>query len=80
MVLGGLAYERSLDDAAGIPVANDIPLVGGVFDQRRRTTVKSEFIILLRPIIANDQSEQRLIREGNERLQRLRNDINPFAN
>ncbi|WP_339857068.1 type II secretion system protein GspD [Pseudohongiella acticola] len=80
VVLGGLAYERSLDDAAGVPVANDIPLVGGVFDQRRRTTVKSEFIILLRPLIANDLSEQRLIREGNERLQRLRNDINPFAN
>ncbi|HDZ09338.1 pilus (MSHA type) biogenesis protein MshL [Pseudohongiella sp.] len=80
VVLGGLAYERSLDDAAGIPVANDIPLVGGVFDQRRRTTVKSEFIILLRPLIASDQSEQRIIREGNERLQRLRNEINPFAN
>ncbi len=80
VVLGGLAYERSLDDAAGVPVANDIPLVGGVFDQRRRTTVKSEFIILLRPLIANDLSEQRLLREGNERLQRLRNDINPFAN
>ncbi len=80
VVLGGLAYERSLDDAAGIPVANDIPLVGGVFDQRRRTTVKSEFIILLRPLIANDRSEQRLIRESNERLQRLRNEINPFAN
>jgi MSHA biogenesis protein MshL len=80
VVLGGLAYERTLDDAAGIPVANDIPLVGGVFDQRRRTTVKSEFIILLRPLIANDLSEQRLLREGNERLQKLRNEINPFAN
>ena len=80
VVLGGLAYERSVNDAAGIPVANDIPLIGGAFDQRRRSTVKSEFIILLRPLVANAESEQRLLRERSERLRTMRNSINPFAN
>ncbi|MAY55496.1 MAG: hypothetical protein CMQ37_06470 [Gammaproteobacteria bacterium] len=80
VVLGGLAYERSIDESAGVPGLNDIPVVGAAFDQRRRTTVKSEFIILLRPIIANPQSEQQLIRERSDRLRALGQDINPFAN
>lgn len=79
VVLGGLAYERTVDDAAGIPVAVDIPFIGGAFDQRRRTTVKSEFIILLRPIIANPQSEQNMLRERNERLRQINRELDPFA-
>lgn len=78
VILGGLAYERSIDDAAGIPVASDIPLIGGAFDQRRRSTMKSEFIILLRPVIANPQSEQRLIRDRSDRLRSLNQELNPF--
>ena len=78
IILGGLAYERSIDDAAGIPVASDIPVIGGAFDQRRRSTVKSEFIILLRPVIANTESEQRLIRERSDRLRSLNQELNPF--
>lgn len=80
VVLGGLAYERSVDDSAGIPVMNDIPVLGAAFDQRRQRTVKSEFIILLRPVIANSQSEQELLRERSERLRRLNHSINPFDN
>lgn len=79
VVLGGLAYERNIDEAAGIPLAADLPLVGAAFDQRRRTTVKSEFIILLRPVIASAQSEQQLLRERNERVRELNREINPFA-
>lgn len=78
IILGGLAYERSIDDVAGLPVASDIPLIGGAFDQRRRSTVKSEFIILLRPVIANTQSEQQLIRDRNDRLRSINQELNPF--
>lgn len=78
IILGGLAYERSIDDAAGLPVASDIPMIGGAFDQRRRSTVKSEFIILLRPVIANAQSEQRLIQDRSERLRNINQELNPF--
>lgn len=84
VVLGGLAYERSIDDAAGVPVASELPLVGGAFDQRSRRTVKSEFIILLRPVIANPETEQRILRESNERFRALQDDmqrsLDPFNN
>ncbi|ALO45158.1 secretin N-terminal domain-containing protein [Pseudohongiella spirulinae] len=78
VVLGGLAYERSVDNSAGIPGLNDVPVVGAAFDQRRRSTVKSEFIILLRPVIGGAQSEQQLLRERSDRLRDMGRDINPF--
>ena len=79
VILGGLAYERAVDNTAGIPLANDIPIVGAAFDQRRRTTVKSEFIILLRPIIATLESDQEMLQQKTTRLETLRREINPFA-
>lgn len=78
VVLGGLAYERSTDDLAGIPFANDIPVVGAAFDQRRSSTVKSEFIILLRPMIANPDNEAKFIRDSNDRFRQINQDINSF--
>ncbi len=78
VVLGGLAYERSTEDLAGIPVANDLPIVGAAFDQRRRQTVKSEFIILLRPMIANPGNEETFIRNSSERFRQINQDINSF--
>ena len=78
VVLGGLAYERSTDDLAGIPFANDIPVVGAAFDQRRRSTVKSEFIILLRPMIANPGNEAKFIRDSSDRFMQINQDINSF--
>ena len=78
VVLGGLAYERSTDDLAGIPFAHDIPVVGAAFDQRRRSTVKSEFIILLRPMIANPGNEAKFIRDSSDRFMQINQDINSF--
>ncbi len=80
VILGGLAYERTVDSAAGIPGLNDVPVLGAAFDQRRQSTVKSEFIILLRPVIATSQSEQNLLRERSERVRRISETLNPFSN
>ena len=79
VILGGLAYERSVDEVSGIPYAADLPAIGAAFDQRRRSTVKSEFIILLRPVIGNQQSEQGLLRDRNERLNEINRDLDPFT-
>jgi len=79
VVLGGLAYERNVDDAAGVPLLHDLPIFGGLFDQRRSRTVKSEFVILLRPVIANSQNEQRMLRESSDRIRGINRDIDPFS-
>ncbi len=78
VVLGGLAYEREVDEASGIPYASDLPGVGAAFDQRRRTTAKREFIILLRPVIASAQSEQQLLQERSNRVDNINRSLDPF--
>ncbi|MEX2470098.1 MAG: secretin N-terminal domain-containing protein [Pseudohongiellaceae bacterium] len=80
VVLGGLSFERNINDVAGIPGVSNIPLVGDALEQRQERTVKSEFIILLKPIIADAEGDRRVIEESNERFRELNRSIDPFAN
>ncbi len=80
VVLGGLAFERAITDTAGIPGVSDIPLVGDALEQRQSQTVKSEFIILLKPIIADELSDREEINRSNQRFRELNRAIDPFAN
>ena len=80
VVLGGLAYERSSNQAAGLPGADRIPLIGAALEQRQAETVKSEFIILLKPIIANSANDRELMNQSNERFRSINRAIDPFSN
>lgn len=80
VVLGGLAFERSISDTAGIPGVSKIPLVGDALEQRQTQTVKSEFIILLKPIIADAASDREVLGESNRRFRDINRAIDPFAN
>ncbi len=51
VVLGGLMQTKSLDTNTGTPVLGNVPLLGHLFSQQRNSTVKSELVILLRPVI-----------------------------
>lgn len=80
VVLGGLAFERNINDTAGIPGVSRIPLVGDALEQRQSQTVKSEFIILLKPIIADADSDREVIDQSNKRFRDINRAIDPFAN
>jgi MSHA biogenesis protein MshL len=80
VVLGGLAFERNINDTAGIPGVSNIPLVGDALEQRQSQTVKSEFIILLKPIIADAQGDREVLEQSNERFREINRAIDPFAN
>ena len=79
VVLGGLAFERNLNETAGIPGVSGIPVIGDALEQRQTQTVKSEFIILLKPIIANAEGDATLLNESNERFREINRAIDPFA-
>ena len=79
IVLGGLAFERNITESAGIPGINSIPIVGDVLEQQQRQSVKSEFIILLKPIIANAEGDRAVLKDSNERFRSLNRAIDPFA-
>lgn len=79
IVLGGLAFERNVTESAGIPGINGIPIVGDLLEQKQRQSVKSEFIILLKPIIANAEGDRKVLMDSNARFKSLNRAIDPFA-
>jgi MSHA biogenesis protein MshL len=80
VVLGGLAFERNISETAGIPGVSRVPLLGDALEQRQTRSVKSEFIILLKPIVASELGNREVLDESNERFRELNRAIDPFAN
>ena len=54
IVLGGLMQDLINDADAGAPGVSDLPVVGNLFKHRKKTSVKSELVILLKPIVVDD--------------------------
>ncbi|MEQ8954438.1 MAG: pilus (MSHA type) biogenesis protein MshL, partial [Gammaproteobacteria bacterium] len=80
VVLGGLAFERNVNNVAGIPGVSRVPVLGSALEQKQTQTVKSEFIILLKPIIASAENDRNLLNESNERFRDINRAIDPFVN
>jgi len=51
IVIGGLMQNISKDRNAAVPVLGDLPMVGSLFQHKQKSFVKSELVILLRPIV-----------------------------
>ncbi len=57
VVIGGLMQNKVRDQDARTPGLGDAPAVGGLFRQSRQQSVKSELVILLRPIVIDEDSD-----------------------
>ena len=53
VILGGLMTTNTSDNNAAVPFLGDLPLIGGLFKQKKQTTTKSELVILLKPTVIN---------------------------
>ena len=58
IVLGGLIQNQVDARRADVPWLHKIPVVGLLFSQRRETMVKSELVILLRPVVVGEHSNR----------------------
>ncbi len=76
IVIGGLMQETRIDRDAQTPVLGDIPGVGALFKQRNDESVKTELVILLKPIVVDstDDWNQELDRSRGG-LKRIREQI-----
>lgn len=54
VVLGGLMQETSIQQKGKRPWIGDIPVVNSLFKTTNNATVKTELVILMRPIIVSD--------------------------
>jgi len=69
VVIGGLMKSSTRRDEAGIPLLSSIPFIGNIFKHQREREIKSELVILLRPIvIGGDDDWDRVARGYRDRL------------
>ncbi len=57
IVIGGLMQDSTTDTDAQTPLLGDLPGIGKLFNHKRQETVKSELVILLKPIVVQGVDE-----------------------
>ncbi|MDH5190947.1 MAG: pilus (MSHA type) biogenesis protein MshL [Gammaproteobacteria bacterium] len=51
VVIGGLMKDTTREDVASVPLLGDIPFIGSAFRHTKQSSLKSELVILLRPVV-----------------------------
>ncbi|HKJ76092.1 MAG TPA: pilus (MSHA type) biogenesis protein MshL, partial [Gammaproteobacteria bacterium] len=72
VVIGGLMRDSARDDSTSVPVLGDIPVMGKLFSHQRRQWTKSELVILLKPVVVEDQGWSDALRDSSKRLREMR--------
>jgi MSHA biogenesis protein MshL len=75
VVIGGLIQNTNKDSNTTVPLLGKIPLLGELFKQKRNETVRSELVILLRPIITDLKNRQNDIRKVRKRFGEMREEL-----
>lgn len=71
IVLGGLMTQYSDDQDGKRPWLGDIPVVNTLFKTKSKMGVKTELVILLRPIVVDDDSWDAQLNEAQGNMQRM---------
>jgi len=77
IVIGGLMQESTNDQDAKTPFLGDLPGVGRLFTHKKNASVKSELVILLKPVVvrsADEWNDELLKSRGN--IKELRDVMN----
>lgn len=72
VVIGGLMQNRTANDDGSVPMLSNIPVLGNLFQQKRRQNTRSELIILLKPIVVKgDKTWTDYIQQSQHRIDNL---------
>jgi len=64
VVMGGLIRENKSKGSFGVPILNKIPIIGGLFGSKNKSTDRTELIVLITPtVIANPEQARQLTKE-----------------
>lgn len=72
VVIGGLMLNSSEDNNAGVPGLHRIPGLGYLFKQKAKTGIKSELVILLKPIVVSGKEQSDYLRRSLDRVEGLK--------
>jgi len=77
VVIGGLMESSASDSDAGVPWLSHLPLLGNAFKQKQQQSTKRELVILLKPIVADDDAQIEAMNQSLARLKTMRERIAP---
>lgn len=63
IVIGGLMQTKTQEDIASVPGLGDLPYAGAAFRRTGQESVKSELVILLRPIVVDNHQWTKQLKE-----------------
>ncbi len=75
IVIGGLMQNISRDVDAGTPFLSKVPVLGGLFKQKRQESVKSELVILLKPVVMKAGNWNQQIEQSADSFRNLRGQL-----
>lgn len=67
VVIGGLMQNKTNKDRAEVPFLGKLPLIGHLFGHTKAASQKSELVILLRPIVVQDNADWEQVLKGSRR-------------
>ncbi len=71
IVIGGLMQNSASDKDAGLPWLSRVPIAGYAFRQKQQRSTKSELVILLRPIVVDDEANNQILEQSLRRIELL---------
>ncbi|HVE44656.1 MAG TPA: pilus (MSHA type) biogenesis protein MshL [Gammaproteobacteria bacterium] len=71
IVIGGLMQNIMTETVVGTPWLSKVPFIGGLFRRTQQNSMKSELVILLRPIVANNQNMISALEQENQAFKQL---------
>jgi len=73
VIIGGLMQNKISQNESKVPLLGDIPLLGSLFTHTQDISVKSELVILLKPIVIdNDQQMAAEVNRVKSRIKQVR--------
>ncbi|WOT04799.1 pilus (MSHA type) biogenesis protein MshL [Shewanella youngdeokensis] len=70
VVIGGLMKSEIIELVSRVPFLGDIPYLGEAFTNRANSTVKTELVILLKPVVVGTNTWQNELKRSQELLNR----------
>jgi general secretion pathway protein D len=73
VVLGGLMRDEGSNGRSGVPVLYKLPLIGALFSETSRTSLRTELVVVLTPrVIESSKDARRITQDFRDRMQGLR--------
>jgi len=63
VVLGGLILENTTEGRSGIPLLQDLPLLGKAFSRTTQDTFRTELLVTVKPLVITNDREMRKVTE-----------------